>query len=401
MTILTGNGDKLSLLERVLRGSLVAMAFGLPFYIAVSQNLVILAALLWIAVQVKRRRVELPRTPLEIGFAAYLVAELISLPFSTNLPQSVLYLRRFLLIGVVYLVGGAVPDLRWLRRMVVAFLAGAAVYSLWGLVFFLQHPDMRVRHIHNSVTTGGITFLAAGFAFALLLGPQARRMRLMAGVTGALAALCLFLTNTRGSWLAFFVTAVFLLAVRRPRLLWTVPLAVLLAYVAVPQTQKVRVRGFFDPNWESNRNRLVWWRTGLAIFADHPLVGIGDVGTEEMYRKYRRDPQEIPAGHMHNNFLHIAVTLGLVGLMGFLFMLWRLFTFLWRAYRRAADATVSSLCLGIFALFLGFQINGLFEWNFGDQEVVTILWFMVGLSVAAWRLEQLARREEGSIELLP
>jgi len=379
---------KESKLERAFRWTLVAMAFGLPFHIAISQNLFILAALLWIVVQVRERRLLPSRTPLDVGFAAYLAVELISLPFSTNLPQSVLYLRRFLLLVMVYLVGFGVGDARWLRRLIWAFLAGAAVYSAWGLVFFAQHPDIRVRHIQNSVTTGGITVLMSGFALALVLRSRDKNLRLGAGMAALLSAACLFFTNTRGAWLGFLVALVVLSAAANWRLLLLLPVLIVVGYFAVPQTQKVRVRGFFDPNWESNRNRLTWWRTGVEIFKHHPIVGIGDVGTEREYVKYRRSPDEQPVGHMHNNFLHIAVTLGLVGLAGFTFMLGKIFVFLWRVYRSARDELIAAIALAGFALFLGFNVNGLFEWNFGDQEVVTILWFLVGLAVAGWRMER-------------
>lgn len=374
--------------ERAFHWTLVAMAFGLPFYIAVSQNLFVLAALLWIAVQVRERRLLLTRTPLDVGFLAYLVAELIALPFSTNVPQSVLYLRRFLLISMVYLVGCSVRDERWLRRLISAFFAGMIVYSAWGLVFFAQHPDMRVRHIQNSITTGGIAFLGATLALAVFLVERDRRTRWLSGTAAVLSAICLFLTNTRGSWLAFLTGVVILAAVTNWRLLLAVPLVVVLGYVAVPQSQKVRVRGFFDPNWESNRNRLVWWRTGWEMFKDHPVVGIGDVGTEKLYLKYRRSPDEQPVGHMHNNFLHIAVTLGVIGLAGFGFMLAKIFVFLWRTYKAASNRLARGVAIGGLAAFTGFNVNGLFEWNFGDQEVVTILWFVVGLSLAVWRMGQ-------------
>ena len=43
------------------------------------------------------------------------------------------------------------------------------------------------------------------------------------------------------------------------------------------------------------------------------------------------------------------------------------------------------MTLGAFAAF---QIEGLFEWNFGDAEVVMLLWFSVGLALAGKRLAE-------------
>jgi hypothetical protein len=38
--------------------------------------------------------------------------------------------------------------------------------------------------------------------------------------------------------------------------------------------------------------------------------------------------------------------------------------------------------LAAMAVWTGFVINGFFEWNFGDQEIVTALYFVCGLALA-------------------
>ena len=47
-----------------------------------------------------------------------------------------------------------------------------------------------------------------------------------------------------------------------------------------------------------------------------------------------------------------------------------------------------SLALGALAVFVGFHINGLFEWNFGDQEIILLFWFTVGITLAAQRFSR-------------
>ena len=387
--------DKDTRLDSILGWLLVAVAFALPFYIAVEQNLFALATLVWLVGLVRRRGFRRVATPLDLGFALYLAAELISLPFSTNLPQSVVYLKRFLLIVMVYLVGSGIRDERWLRRVLWGFLAGMSLYSVWGLVWFVQHPDVRLRHIQNSMTTGGLTMIGVTLALAVALKTRERGLRWGAAIATFLTGLALFLTNTRGSWLGFFFALLLILWYTRRRWLWAVPVVLVLGYLLVPPAQKARVRGFFSPKWESNANRLMWWRTGVEIFKHYPIVGIGDVGTEKMYRRYQRSPDEQPVGHMHNIFLHIAVTLGVVGLSAFVAMLVIMGRFLWRTFKRLREDDLSSgVALGAFAVFVAFLVNGLFEWNFGDAEVVTAFWFVVGLAVAVWRLGARADGEE-------
>ena len=47
------------------------------------------------------------------------------------------------------------------------------------------------------------------------------------------------------------------------------------------------------------------------------------------------------------------------------------------------DPYLSAVIAGALAGLAGFLVNGMFDWLFGDAEVVTILWLSVGLVVAA------------------
>jgi hypothetical protein len=46
------------------------------------------------------------------------------------------------------------------------------------------------------------------------------------------------------------------------------------------------------------------------------------------------------------------------------------------------DDLLRTWTLASLAVFLAFNLNGFFEWNFGDAEVITIVWFVMGLALA-------------------
>jgi O-antigen ligase len=124
---------------------------------------------------------------------------------------------------------------------------------------------------------------------------------------------------------------------------------------------------------------------GWQIFKDHPLTGIGDVSTQTMYRRYANPDEKEIIGHFHNNYVHIAVTLGVFGISAFLFMTALIFVHLWRKFKKLQhDHTwISAWALAALSVFLAFSINGFFEWNFGDQEIITMVWFCVGLALGS------------------
>jgi O-antigen ligase len=125
------------------------------------------------------------------------------------------------------------------------------------------------------------------------------------------------------------------------------------------------------------------WKTGVRIIEDHPLFGIGDVGTETVWNRYS-DPGWTWEGHLHNNLIMWLVTLGAVGctvIVWIFVRMWRVFSRIERKFRD--DWLAGSLALGGLAVIVGFQVNGLFEWNFGDAEIITLMWAILGLVLVA------------------
>jgi O-antigen ligase len=86
-------------------------------------------------------------------------------------------------------------------------------------------------------------------------------------------------------------------------------------------------------------------------------------------------------GHLHNNLIQIAAERGLLGLACWLWIwgaygyhTWRIYGRLRPEYRQAKALVVGSL-----ASVIAFQIEGLFEYTFGDSEVITLMYFLMAL----------------------
>lgn len=66
---------------------------------------------------------------------------------------------------------------------------------------------------------------------------------------------------------------------------------------------------------ETNRNRLVLWRTAVKMFADYPIVGTGYGTFRRAFDRYRRpDAEDRDPPTAHNIFLHFAAETGVMGL---------------------------------------------------------------------------------------
>ncbi|MHB8904531.1 MAG: O-antigen ligase family protein [Melioribacteraceae bacterium] len=149
------------------------------------------------------------------------------------------------------------------------------------------------------------------------------------------------------------------------------------------QVKRNRLLSGIDLYIPSNFSRLALWRAGLLIFRDHPLVGVGDIDLAELYKLYKRDFDKEIQGHMHNNFIHLLVTLGMFGFIAIIFLMAKILIIHLKNYSvLKGEPFAASYALGAAGSFIAFIVSGLTEWNFGDHEIITMIWFMLALSIA-------------------
>lgn len=143
---------------------------------------------------------------------------------------------------------------------------------------------------------------------------------------------------------------------------------------------------------QENQERLYTWISSLRMVKDHPFTGIGHGNYLFICDQYRTPYQNFTftsRAHAHNILLQAAVVGGIPLLVCFVYVWGVLFHSLYRAYREntEADAEVQAITLGAFGSAIAFFIQGMFEHNFGDSEVVAMLWL---LTACALRLRDLA-----------
>jgi len=124
-------------------------------------------------------------------------------------------------------------------------------------------------------------------------------------------------------------------------------------------------------------------KSGLRIIKDDPLTGVGPDMVVRVYPHYR-DPLAVQQlnSHLHNVPLQIAAERGIPALLVWLWFVFTLLRDFWRARRtaRAASAVTAALACTVAML-----AAGLFEYNFGDSEVLMLFLVLVTLPYAAER----------------
>jgi O-antigen ligase len=212
-----------------------------------------------------------------------------------------------------------------------------------------------------------------------------RRLRIYSITAAAAASTALLLTQTRSSWLAIFVSGIAILAVLRRRWIPIYIAAVVAFVLLAPEAYRDRIKTIWDPQYRTNVQRINMIRGGTSIFMEHPVIGTGPVDLGDIYKEHMPPGAVHVHGHMHNIFLHVAVTLGAIGLAAFVWLLAAMFIIMGRNLRLDLPPPERALTAGSLGAMTGFIVNGLFDWNFGDAEVLTMMLIIIGLNAAMYR----------------
>jgi putative inorganic carbon (HCO3(-)) transporter len=351
------------------------------FYLAVATQ-----AWAWL-----RKRQPFVRTPLDLYLLGYLVAEVVSLAFSQDRPQHLHHMKRLFLPVMFYVAAHAVRSTRAMAWTIGPLLVMANLLSILGIVRHLSGPaglEHRVRFWQHVLTTSDLLMMADLIALGLLLRVRDRRVRAFAGVTLLLVSSCLVFTYSRSAWFGALAGALVMLGFVRPRLIALVAVLGVAGMLVAPASIRDRLLSGVNPHHPGNAERVNMWRAGIAIVRDHPWTGIGDIGTEHHYVRYAPNPTRELAGHLHSNVVMLAVMFGIPGLIVMMILFVRILVMLLSFVRDSAGGGPgAAVQLGALGAYVGFQVIGLFEWNFGDAEIALTLWMLLGVALAAQRMK--------------
>jgi len=259
-----------------------------------------------------------------------------------------------------------------------------ALYGIgqhFGLDFFRWEqysPNFEsISTIGNSNLLG--LFLNLSLPFTVIYGSTfpSVKMKVLSVFSAVSILLCLYFTYARGSLVAFFISLpfwfIFLKGEKTGIKLKTIAivLTVILLFLIF---FSVISKGFLLPeiakftDTSSIQVRFFLWKAALRIIRDNPLTGKGFNTYSYYYLPYRYDEPGVNrdrlayAENSHNEFLDTAVSIGIPGLLSFVFFLFLLFRGGWRSLKKLSDEEkpVMKACLLSILLYL-ININTVFS----------------------------------------
>jgi O-antigen ligase len=384
----------------VRAGLLVALTVGLAASITLAETaLVLLAA--WLGFGAWRAGAARPGWPLLGPLAVFAGWTIVAALASARPLESLLAARGLVTLGALYVVFRALPDVRAAHRFATGLFVAVTVVALVSLVQVGFCPaegpgsipawlGWLMRKCGRARGFFSIYMTLAGVLMLVLLSvlprvTHAGRQLVWSAPAWAAGVLALGFTSVRGAWIGFFVgAAACVIALRRRWVLLAALVFVGVAAVTAASDYELRkrVRSFGDLANDTARDRLAMLGTGLGLAIAHPITGIGPGQVKRVYPTVA-SPEALrrSTSHLHNAPLQIVVERGLPGLAAWIAIWVGFFGAAGRVFRRlpATAERARALVMGSMIAIGAFLIAGLFEYNFGDTEVLLVALSLMAL----------------------
>jgi len=393
----------LTYLDRIIYWLIIII----PFFIAIAPAPVnifmgFLIAGFLVARYLRKERL-FGKTAINLSLLLFFLVTILSIFNSVSLKDSFKggALRLLQYIFILFALAESVRDRKHLKRIIFSITAGlilASLDSVWQVI--TGHDFIRG---YAPVVNIGLVRATASFKDSNNLGIYLSAFApLIFGLTGyyfkhkekilfifvsVLTLTGIILTYSRPTLLAIYTALFFLGIARRDKVLISLLIIfMLIAPFIAPKSVKDWAKQVdYNPvRFMCNDDRIAIYRNSLNMIRQHPVIGVGANTFMKNYKTYKESPEyrnvvTSDTVYAHNNFLHMAGELGLIGLGVFIWLLYKLFVESKNIYYLLKDEYLKVIALSLIACLISFLVNGLAESSLFHSRVAIVFWYICGL----------------------
>lgn len=437
-------GQKLS---DIIYWGIVALVFLLPLaystlvyntFTVVKATLLLIATFSFLLLWLLKINIEgsfcFKRSPLDLPVLCFAAVAVLSTLFSVN-PLLSLFgahnrneglLTILSYVFVYFLATNFINDKKKISHLLQAILFSSVLVSIFGILerfgvdwfslylkfvgFTPTGPSLFPRpfpSLGNPAFLGAFLVLVIPVAISFFLNSNEIKGKLLYGSILSLATLALIFTNTRAAWLGFLISIIFYLILVPKKMLWqkrtdllvfiltSLVVVVLLIIVFYPTASQIitsigaRAVSSVEVGERSVAIRLELWKSSIRLIAKKPILGYGLETFKGVFPPFRSQllVREIAvADRPHNQLLYLAASMGILGLISFLWIILCHFRVGLHYYRKIDDEKNHLFLLGIRAATFAYLVQEQFLMSL--PGVTPIFFAMLALPTC------LAAREE-------
>lgn len=366
-----------------------------PIDIATDDVIVLSIIVGWLGYLALTKEPLFKRSPLNMPFFGYFLVSLLSLlALGAKFPQNVVVIcllhifKWFEYVLIYFIIISTIKTKEELKFYTFAFMTSCILVAISQVAMVIS------GHITGKFTYGvyAVPFgfesngIVAGYylffisiILAMVLKVVKGASRLFWICASLLVSYALFTSFSRAVYLGIMVSSFILCVVLDRRFLTLIViLAILVPVVIFPAVSKriaittTRVNEKTELDL-SSKERLINWQIALREIKKQPILGMGFWGV--------RYSGLFGFSTVHSQYLTVLLETGLLGLIFFFFIFYRIFKLAIFTYRNSTDIFIKSLNMGFLAGLAGILVQSIFGEAFDSTRITGPLWFMTGIIV--------------------
>ena len=416
----------MQLSKKIILISLALLIFTRPLICGVTfkwsntlfQLLILIMAMVWLLEMCLKGEFTFKKTVINLPLGIFFLFFIISIFRSVHLHESMVITFQFLSYALLYFVVANNVELASKKDINLLLFVMAAAYVLvigygyyqyfWGFEatreYVMAHPSaitstpqFQIRLKDNAVFSFFV-FAPALAGYLVVVFPVLLSLIILSNKIWQRASyliilfagiIILFLTYSKGGWLAFGLTLLLYLFIFRPEVLkrnkWNIRLGgkiilscILVAAIVISALYSInparvpRIENLLG----SFNVRLQYWKAAVDMIKDRPLLGFGPGTFGSIYPRYKLpDAEETQLAH--NNYIQVWVE---SGVFAFLAYMWLVFGFLWLVFHnRKKSGENQVLRMGLSLGIIAFLIHSIVDFNLYVPGIATFFWIFMGL----------------------
>lgn len=262
-----------------------------------------------------------------------------------------------------------------------------SIISLFYLSFGNLTYDLRLRSFYLSPN-----HLAIILAYGLIIGLWQLIQKKMSDFLDATLILsiitALFFTHSYAIWVATLIVTsllVYLSTQRNQRIILTFVLITICITFFTHENNSTKFEDLINFRERSSlSSRVIIWQSSIKIIKDNWLWGIGPGNFQEKYLEYQKYFPlylEWAVPQPHNLFLAFWLQAGLVGIMGFLILIYTILYKIIKILIKNKDSSFRDISVALLSLLTLTLIYGLFDTPYWKNDLSLIFWTLTFLSL--------------------
>lgn len=346
-------------------------------------------------------RFEWKKEGLGAALILFLAVLLISCLFSFAQKSSlIVWCMYFVFVSFYFAIINTIKTRTQLYGLLRLLVISGAVVALYGVMQYVfgwtttnawidedmfEEDTMRVfSTLANPNVLGEYLLLVLPVSAVFFLKDKTRSLSkwVYLAVT-ALIFLCLILTQSRGCWLGFMLSAAIFVTFYEGKWWGFVPLVLCILPFVIPQTVVDRLSSIGDMGDSSTSYRVYIWMGAIGMLKHYIAggIGMGETAFNHVYPFFSYNA--IIAPHSHNTYLQLLVEGGIPALAVFLAVITVYLKNTRRVYReRDKKSQTSAMALALGAGVCGFLLQSMFDYTFYNYRVMAVFFMILGITMS-------------------